>query len=150
MTSLVEKNEQGYVALLSVVLISAVLLILTAAVAGGIAETRFNVLRAEDKKISRSLAESCIQTAVLNLAKDRNYGVTVPASGFAVAVDGALTCRICSVAGGGPYSVVARAVHNGAYTNLAADVQFLSPYSGEYAIQRWEEFISYSGGCSLP
>jgi|GEM_PF-6380785 len=70
------KNQRGLVALMSVIIISAVLLVLMVSAASITFRGRFNALDYENKKIGVSLAESCVQAAMLELAK--NASSTVP------------------------------------------------------------------------
>lgn len=77
------KRPRGYVALLSVLLLSAILLGLTTTVASTGFFSRGNSLTAEYKRISLGLAESCMNQALLRLAQDADYegGDTVSVNG---------------------------------------------------------------------
>ena len=66
----IKKTEQGYIALMSAIILSAILAVLTAAAGFSGYFARFNELDAEYKQRSASLAASCINTALLRLAED--------------------------------------------------------------------------------
>jgi Tfp pilus assembly protein PilX len=68
-----KKNQRGFVALISVIIISAVLLFLMVTAAAIAFRGRFNTLDYENKKISVGLAEACVQTAMLKLAQSESY-----------------------------------------------------------------------------
>ncbi len=63
------KNESGFIALMAVIVISAVLLSITFSVSAGGYFTRFNVLNGEFKRISLGLAESCVDVALLKIGE---------------------------------------------------------------------------------
>ena len=66
-------NQRGYIALMSAVVISALLIGLTFILSFTGFFARFNILDAEYKKISLGLAEACADSAVLKLAIDSTY-----------------------------------------------------------------------------
>ncbi len=65
-------TEQGYIALISAIIIALVLLVMTAAVSQAAFFARFNALDAEYKRISLGLAESCVNVALLRISQ--SYG----------------------------------------------------------------------------
>ena len=75
---------EGYAALVSVLLISFILLGLTASVSATTFYARFNVLDEENKRLSQFLAESCIYQTFLYITEQYNY--EPPASGETVRV----------------------------------------------------------------
>jgi len=141
-------NQQGYIALMSVILISATLLVLTFALGTAGFYSRFNVLDFENKKVSIFLAESCATTAMVHVAQDSSaYPGSIPASGEQVSVGTGKTCRICSVAGSNPYTIVTRSVYNNAYTNLTVTGTL---GASNFIVNSWDEQASYAGSCSVP
>ena len=68
-----QKKHGGYIALMSVIIISLMLLALVAVLSTSGYFSRFNVLAAEYKRISLGLAESCVNVALLEIAKDPTY-----------------------------------------------------------------------------
>lgn len=68
-----QKKEKGYVALMSVIVISLILLGLTTILSMSGYFSRFNVLNGEYKRVSLGLAESCANVALLKIAQNPNY-----------------------------------------------------------------------------
>ena len=142
------KSQDGFIALISVIIIFAILLVLVALIAVSGFFARFNVLNYENKKVSSFLAEACAENALVNLAKDpANYPGSIPATGMLVTVEAGKSCRICSVSASSPYAIVTRAVYNKAYTNLVVNA---SAGTGNYTINSWDEQATYVGSCALP
>jgi cellobiose-specific phosphotransferase system component IIC len=150
MTQRSEQAQDGFMALVAVIIISATFLILITIVSRASFYNRFNVLDYEYKKVSASLAEACTETVMVNLARTSSY-VPVSASGDQIVVDSASsgkTCRICAVTtSGSNKTIVTRAVYKGAYTNLTTVV---TPGSTDFTVGSWDEQGSYSGGCVVP
>jgi hypothetical protein len=141
-------NQGGFIALMSVIIIFAALIILVSIVSTTGFYTRFSVLDYENKKVSVGLAEACVETALVNLAKDpANYPASIPAAGQQIAIETGRTCRICSVSASSPYTIVTRASYNKAYTNLSVNT---SAGASNYTINSWDEQRVYAGSCTLP
>ena len=68
-----QKNESGYIALMSVIIISLILLAFTAVLSMSGYFSRFNALAGEYKRVSLGLAESCVNVALLKIAQNPNY-----------------------------------------------------------------------------
>lgn len=66
-------NQSGYIALVSSIIISILLMAVTFAVSSGNFSARFNVLNAEFKERGLALAEACADTALLKLAQNPSY-----------------------------------------------------------------------------
>lgn len=101
------KHQNGFIALTSAIIISVLLLAITVGLGFSSFFTRFNILDSEFKERSLALAEACIDTAILNLAK----GLTTTGS-VAVGTD---DCEIISVNGN---TIQTQACVNKATTNL--------------------------------
>lgn len=82
-----QKNNKGFIALFSVILISFVLLLVTTTLSFAGFSGRFNILESEYKKRSRELAEACLATARLKLAENNFY------SGNGIVSVGSDTCH---------------------------------------------------------
>lgn len=138
----IKVKQEGFIALVSVLLISVILIIITFSISASGYFTRFNVLDSESKKISLGLAEGCVQKAMLNLA----YGsLTVPQT---VNI-GTNSCKICSQTGGAPNTIKTRAVFNHSYSNVT--VQLTKDAFNNFTINSWEDGPSYTGvGCNVP
>ena len=90
----VSNNSGGYIALVSVIIISFLLITITAALSGANYFSRFNILENEFKNHSENLAEACVSYARAKLMADpANYA----GNEFSVFVGGD-TCSVISVA----------------------------------------------------
>ena len=69
-------HPQGFIALISAVIISAVLLALATAIGSSTFFARFDALNREFKRLSLGLAESCITTALGKIGSNFNYTIT--------------------------------------------------------------------------
>jgi hypothetical protein len=130
-------KQHGFIALMSVIIISAVLLgaAATASTAGFFA--RFNELNAEYKKTASGLAESCINTALLNLAQNYTYTLATPVD---VSFDTGI-CTIQSIGDIGTPSGTARTVvitatagYQGAFSTVEAGATVANPASASPAV----------------
>lgn len=119
-------RQRGFIALISVIIISAVLL--TVAIAASLTGfySRSNVLDAESKERSSALADSCVDTLLLRLVS----GVSVTGS-VTVGPD---QCQILT--GSSPYHI--QAVFNHSYTNLLVAVD-----SSTLAATSWQEVAAF-------
>lgn len=89
-----KRENGGYIALISTIIISFILLGLTASMSTAGFYARFNSLDSEYKRISLGLAESCVHAALLKLAKNNTYAP--PPGGENISV-GSETCTISEV-----------------------------------------------------
>lgn len=146
--------KRGFVALMSVIIVSAILLILLFTLGASSFFSRFDALDTESKRESLALAESCAYTAMLKLAQDSTYQPT-PSVGDKICVDGTCppsskSCRICKIsAGAGSTKIIlTRAVYGGAYANLSVT---FDPTPTSLAVSGWSELASSSAPtCVLP
>ncbi len=110
-------NPRGFIALISVIVVSFVLIIAVVTLGMRGITGRFYLLDVERKQISQALAESCVTIGILKIAVDPDYS----ASNVTAQV-GSDTCTIVSVTPNTPVStqatIVARGVKDGATTNL--------------------------------
>ena len=145
-------HERGFVALMSVIIISAILLVLVFTLGVSSFLNRFDVLDTENKRVSVALAEACVNTAMIKIAQNPQYGISpaLPAGGECVGVGGGVcpsgprTCKICSTSP----DIVVRAVHNNAYTNLEVEGLIVG---NNFSVSRWEEVgPNPVGSCTLP
>lgn len=131
-------KEYGYIALISAIIITALLLIITFTVSFSSFFARFNILDSEFKKVSTGLAEACAETAILELARGNT-----PADDTCVNVgdpcpSGPKVCKICHVEnlGSNQYDIKTRAVYQGATTNLLVNVTITTI---DVITNSWEE-----------
>ena len=147
-------RERGFIALLSVIVISAMLLTFVYTLNTASFFSRADALQAEDRRTSLVLAEACIEAGMLKLVQRADY---VPASGgdcVGVAdtcgVSGAAQiCSICSVeASLNTRTIVARAAFHGAYTTIRVEGT-LMPHG--FSVTRWSKPSLYDGPpCVIP
>lgn len=149
-----QQNQNGFIALISVIVIFAILLVLASLIAFSSFFTRFNVLDFENKKVSVSLAEACAESALVNLAKDQTYSP----SNLCVSVNGTdtcggaantKTCKICSITVVSPnnFSIVTRAAYNKTYTNLTVAANL---GASNFTITSWDETLTTPPSCPVP
>lgn len=146
-------HTRGFVALMSVIIISAVLLVLVFTLHIASFFSRFDALDTENKRISLGLAESCVSAVSLKIARDPHY---VPApSGDCISVGGTCqgddpqkVCMICSVMLNGLSATAdLRARYNGAYSNLRVTIN-VTP--GNFTIVDWKEIENGDPSCVVP
>ena len=108
------KNQQGYIALMSVIVISVLLLSMTTSLGFSGFFSQFNILDFESKERGLALARACQSVAILNLAK----GLTTTGN-IAVGDD---VCTIISVEKDSPTLgktiIKTQGVFNKSYSNL--------------------------------
>ncbi|MDR3643432.1 MAG: hypothetical protein P4L74_07480 [Candidatus Doudnabacteria bacterium] len=127
--------QSGFIALISVIIISALLLAVTAALSTANYFARFNILEDEFKHHSNALAEACINFARGQVADNQGYVVVTPVS-VAVGTD---VCRIVSVSAfGGQTTINTQGIYpNGgpdrSYTNLTVVL------NSDLTIYTWRE-----------
>ena len=136
-------QPRGFVALMSVTIISAVLLVFVFGLGAVSFFARFDALDSEHKRISLSLAESCVSAALLKIAQDPAY--TPAPAGDQITIQTGKTCKICP--GTTNSIIVTRAVHNSAYSNIRASV---AVSNGTYTITSWREEAQGPSACTLP
>jgi len=147
-----EHHGRGFIALISVIIISAILLTLVFTLGLSSFFNRFDALDAENKRVSLGLAEACVNVAMLKVAQDGSYapavgGDCITLGGTCHAPDPQKTCAICSVTGGNPATVVTRAVYNGAFSTV--QVTF-DTTPDNFAVSRWEELSAGTLVCAVP
>jgi hypothetical protein len=124
-----KKNNSGFIALISAVIISIILLLMITNTSLTSFYSRSNILDYELKALAKALAEGCADTAILRLIEDPIYSgsETVPIGGD--------TCSILSVttAPSGKTILVAASYKN-YVTNLKIVVQ-----STDMSVISWEE-----------
>ena len=146
---MIRKRTKGFVALMSVILISAILLVLVFVLETWSFFQRIDALDSENKRISLELAESCIDAAILKAAQNPSYGggECISLGGVCGGTDPQRVCRICSVSYSyGSATASTRAVFGQAFTNLTATFNT----AGRFAISNWRETPSGDPSCVVP
>lgn len=149
---MIRHTTSGFVALMSVIIISAILLALVFTLGVSSFFNRFDALDVENKRASLGLAEACVSAAMLRVAQNGSYvpavaGDCVTIGGTCYAADPQKTCAICSVAGGNPATVVTRAVYNGAFSTVQVTFDTVPD---SFAVLKWEELSAGPTACIVP
>ena len=123
------KNQSGYIALISAIVISVVLMAVTFALSFSGYFARFNILDSEYKERSVALAEACADTALLRLALNPGY------AGNETLTLGADSCFIRGITlAGGQFTIYTKAIFQKINTNLK-----IFAASSDLSIISWEE-----------
>lgn len=137
-------SQAGFVALISTIIIGAILVIVVFALSFGAFVNRFNVLDVEFKEKSIGLAEACVDAAIILLQGNSGY-VPPPPPGQLVTVQPD-TCYIWSVSPAASWpktiKVQAKYPNSGAkiaYTNLEVVV---SKPGNEVVVDSWKEIAN--------
>ena len=129
---------------MSVLVISAILLVLIFTLGVAAFFDRFDTLDTESKRVSLALAEACGNIAMVKIAQNAGY-----TGNETITVDTGKFCKICTVSlARSTISIVTRALYGSAYTNLQIQGA-LSP--SDISITRWSEMGTYTGPtCLIP
>ena len=148
MNSLNFNNQKGFIALISVIVIAAILAAITFVLSTSGFFLRFNVFDTESKKISLDVAEACVQTAMLELIQG-----AVPVLPQTVPV-GTNSCKICYISSTNPSvnpkTIQTRAVSNDSYSNITV---VLTQNPSSFTVNSWDEVSTYAGpgpACPIP
>ncbi|MEK7564052.1 MAG: hypothetical protein AAB510_00585 [Patescibacteria group bacterium] len=124
------RHNSGFVALMSAIIISIVLLLITTNLGFTGFYSRSNILDNEFKKRSSSLAEACIDTAILKLANNSSYTGSENQT-----ISGSNTCNIGNIdPSSNPIIINTTSVFQNATTNLRVEVN-----KSTLAIEYYEE-----------
>jgi hypothetical protein len=116
-----KKSERGFVALVSALVISAILITLTFSVSSSSFYARFDALGGENKRISLGLAESCINVALLALATSTAPTTYTPVN---------LVVHVGEDFQGRPMTCTIQSVtHNGSVATIDVQAQWLGSFS---------------------
>ena len=121
------KQNSGFMALMSAIIISVVLLLLVTNLSLTGFYDRSNILDGELKERSSALAEACVDTAILKLANDPTYSPTNEDVFI-----GSDKCVINSISSG---TIYVRADYKNYITKLEVDVD------SSLSVTRWEEVL---------
>ncbi len=122
-------NQSGYIALVSSIIISILLLAVTFTVSSNNFSGRFNVLNAEFKERSLALAEACVDTALLKLAQNPFY------SGNENISVGNDQCSVLPIeTPSGQKIIKTKAIFQSSVTNLKITAQ-----ASDLSVISWEE-----------
>jgi hypothetical protein len=123
------KASSGFIALMSAIIISVILLLITANLNLSGFYGRSNILDWELKEKSSALADACVDIILLRLAQDPGY-----TGGETITVSGEDTCIIFSTSGTNPRVFNIQAKPMNYYTNFEVTIDV-----SRLEINDWEE-----------
>ncbi len=130
-----KKQHKGFMALFSVIIISATLMLIAVSLSFSGFYGRFNVFDSESKEKSNTLAEACIDSALLELA----VYTTFSQSTISTIQIGADSCSILNVTNsGGQATIIAHAAVSNAHTYYKAIIDMTT-----FKIISFEELPTY-------
>ncbi len=111
--------QKGFIALISSIVMSAILLLITTTLSLSSFFTRFAILESEYKERSSALAEACVDSALVKIAIDNTYS---PSNEIVrVGSDSCLIKRVTTV--GTQKTIVTQGNYQESYTNLSVTIQ---------------------------
>ena len=132
--------EGGYIALISAIIISVLLLAITFTLSFTAFYSRFNVLDSEFKKVSSALAEACVNSAMLRIANDSSYTLSVEDELTFDPPANTKKCKIISVSSGLSKTIKTQASYRKAYTDLQVQVTYTGT---DVVINSWTELAHF-------
>ena len=127
------QGNKGYIALMSAIVVSAILLVVTVTLSYTAFFARYNIIDNEYKERSVTLAESCVDMALLKLPNDPGY------TGSSTVVIGSDSCTIRPLyASGSQIIIETRAGFQNAYTNLR-----IAATPATLAVTSWQEIPKF-------
>jgi hypothetical protein len=128
----ISNKKRGFVALISVIIISAILLLVATSLSFSGFFGRFNILESEFKERSSALADACVDSVLLSLAQNPSYNPTLP---LTVPVSGNDNCTVVYIATPGSTKVIkTKGTYQQAITNLQVVVN-----TSDLTVVSWEE-----------
>ena len=132
------KNNSGFIALMSSIIISVILLLIATSSSLTSFYGRTNILDFELKERSSTLAEACVDTAILKLAQNKNYELITTDHNISIGTD---HCNIFSLSPNPPrtgnITIITKANYNNTYfTNLQTIVNSIN-----MSVVSWEEVL---------
>lgn len=128
-------SQHGFIALISILIISAVLLATTLSLAQFGIANRFFILHLEEKGVSEKLAEACVHIARIAVYNNPAYEITSPRS---VEVANGV-CTLESIEANGSESTIhVSAASNGATTHYEVVVD-----TDDGTFQSWNEVAAF-------
>lgn len=128
-----QSTNRGFIALISVIIISAVLMIIATTLGFSSFFGRYNILDSELKERSSALADACVDVALLKLVNNPTYSSSVSEL-VNIDLD---TCNITNISPGYPKTIKVTSDYKNFVTNLEVVVA-----SSDLVISSWEEVPS--------
>lgn len=137
-----KQDSRGFVALMSAILISAILLVLIFTLNISSFFNRFNVFDSENKRVSLGLAEACVNVGLLRIGQGAATTGCVPVEGSNCAT----TDKKCTIDSVDLTQNIVRtsAVYQGAFTHLCVKAD------ASLAINGWKELPTSASLCTFP
>ncbi len=131
-------TPRGFIALLSVIIISVVLLLISTSGSLSGFYTRMNALMLENKERSRALAEACVDHTLLALAVDQSY-----AGGASTTVSGKDKCYTGVVSKTGSYPNTVYSFRTRAFVNDTQTVLSVSARESDFHVTSYVEEVAW-------
>lgn len=122
-------SQSGFIALISAIVISFLLLAVTLGLGLSIFFGRFDILDSESKERSLALAEACVDQAMLEMSEGTFYATLTDYT----SPDGTIICKRQSLSGG-VNTIKTQGEFNKSFTNLKVEVD-----GSTFSIISWEE-----------
>lgn len=155
-----QKPQRGFIALISAVIISTVLLTLAVSIGSNTFFARFDALNREYKRLSLGFAESCVTTALGKISGDFNYSASNVLVSLGTLYGKTAECTIASVSAGSPvsgkktFTITAKANFNNAFstitTQATAQDPMLAPVTPPPTCAFNPTAVSVPGGSTVP
>lgn len=123
-------KNKGYIAIVSALLISFVIMTITLGLSFSVYFGRFNVLSSEAKERSLALAEACAEKALLKFSLDPSYS-----GNEIIVVSGPETCNILPVTAEGDKRII---MTRGEFYNTVSKIKVVISAS-PVTLVSWEE-----------
>ncbi len=153
-------SQRGFIALISAVIISTVLLTLAVSIGSSTFFARFDALNHEYKRLSLGFAESCVTTALGKIGADYNYSASNVLVSLGTLYGKPAECTIAQVAGGTPingkkpFTITAKANFNNAFSTITTQVTAqdptLAPVTPPPTCAFNPSAVSVPGGSNVP
>jgi len=120
--------QEGFILLMSSIIISAVLVTVVLSVSFGGFVARFNILDSYNKESSLALAEACAEIAILSRVENSNY------TGDEYFTIGSEECRVRPITVPGDVMIETTASKSGVVSNIIVNLD-----AGDLSVKRWRE-----------
>jgi hypothetical protein len=137
------KNQRGYIALMSAIVISGILIMLTFILSLTTMFARFNILDAEYKKKSLGLAEACADMALLKLAGNIDYVLAAADHSLSVSADPLDICDIVDIQPSIPRIGMITVKVRGVYQNSHSNIEIKADSGNNLSINSWKEMANF-------
>jgi hypothetical protein len=132
-----KKQPKGFIALMSVIIIMAILMLIVASTSLTGFFSRFNILDSELKERSSAIASACVDEALLQLANDSSWGGNATTT-----LPGGEQCYVGlvqnNVPAAGQKTLKTRAFYSNFYTNLKVTID-----SASLSVLSWQELPNF-------